>query len=369
MHSGSPFIENSTFGVELFILVPRPAASSIPIMVKGNLGSIVSVVDIGSNSIKFLKANVQRKVPQPGTFSTADSGSYVTRLSENTASSRAFSKTALARTEAALRTIFEKTLDSDTLYILATESARKVDDPEPLVRLVKEIFGKPLEILSGQEEAKLSALGATAAAKNMMSVSQSGNQFFQFIEIGGGSSQIGLTQGHTVEAISIPWGAVTVFEKFPELQSPHHSEAWDRVAPRLAFELTQKNTMGSLNELKATMNKHRDSVIARLGIGGTLINTAKGFLTLESKSHKNLRDTEWGIQWPLDLFKTKCVHFSSLTVKERLKIQGIDEGRADIMPAGLFLFFFLAEFFEMSGEFLFTHWGLRYGKIQEIMNS
>lgn len=117
----------------------------------------------------------------------------------------------------ALRELVETAslLPLDSLDIFATASLRQVSNRDRAVEAIQASCGKKVEVLSGEEEARLSFLGAVG--------DRQGERGF-LVDLGGGSTElVAFDRGRIVEACSLSMGCLSLFRRhvsflFPTLE-------------------------------------------------------------------------------------------------------------------------------------------------------
>ena len=156
-----------------------------------------AVIGIGSNSVRSLVADVQ--------------GADFTRLWRDREGTRLFAgldetgnlnRDSMDKTVSAVRRMASEVLrqGAEELAIFATSAARDAANGQVFMEDVEDVAGVPLKIISGEEEAELSFLGASAAVH----APRCG-----MIDIGGGSTEIAVGTPKGIEcAFSCQMGAV-----------------------------------------------------------------------------------------------------------------------------------------------------------------
>ncbi len=173
----------------------------------------VAVIDCGTNTIRLLVAD-----PGPAT----GSGSGVTlrevdrrlelvRLGQGVDATRRFHPDALARTFAAVDTYAARLreLDVDRVRFLATSAARDVANRDELFSGVRDRLGVDVDVISGDEEARLSFLGALSGG----AVDEGP---VLVMDVGGGSTELilGDLEGTLLAKRSLDMGSVRIRERF-----------------------------------------------------------------------------------------------------------------------------------------------------------
>lgn len=192
---------------------------------------IRGVVSIGTNSTRALVASFN------GTPQTLLARSIGTRIGEGLKERGHLDEEPMRRTLQAMRehvaAVRELTGD---LRAIATSALRRADNGAAFSEQVREITGVPLEIISGEEEARRSFIGATCGIEEAAACS------FGVLDVGGGSAEYATgTKGTPENIVSCEIGAVRLTEAVPELAGKSGAvpdEAIDK-ARMLAFDATK----------------------------------------------------------------------------------------------------------------------------------
>jgi len=303
-----------------------------------------AVVDIGSNSVKFVIAENQHGVPN-----VVLKGSQVTRLGKDLEKSKVLAQSALDATGDALKefaNIFlEKAVSLEThCIVLATSAVRDCQNPEVMHDIVKRTLKCPLKVLSGVEEARISIAGAQSAAELMFPNAQ-----HVFIEIGGASTQISISKPSFMGE-SFQVGAVRAHERLGIGRRAFNPVEF----VKLENTLLEFFDVSKLDALEKSWNLSERPTRA-LGIGGTLV--------MALKSSGALRIDDCGYRGHLSNFCAFNQKIAQVTADERLKMLDIEKGREDILVTGSACLTTLLKYFGIE-EFGVSEWGLRHGALK-----
>jgi exopolyphosphatase/guanosine-5'-triphosphate,3'-diphosphate pyrophosphatase len=141
---------------------------------------VVAVVDIGTNSTRLLLARVE-----DGRVEQLERRSKVTRLGQGVDSSGRLAGEAMQRVYDVLSE-YREAIDSagaDRIVVLATSAVRDSDNADEFRRELDERFGFELRTISGDEEARLTFLGATSGRADR-------DEPTLVVDIGGGSTEL-----------------------------------------------------------------------------------------------------------------------------------------------------------------------------------
>ena len=178
----------------------------------------VAAIDCGTNSTRLL---IAKRSSEPRGFTILDRRMRITRLGQGVNATKKLAVDAIERTAAVLRE-FREVMDDhgvERVRITATSAARDAVNREDFFVVAKEIVGSEPELLSGDEEARLSFRGATAELDPARGP-------FLVVDIGGGSTEFIAGTDQPEAALSIDVGCVRITE-----QELHHD-------PPLAEELS-----------------------------------------------------------------------------------------------------------------------------------
>lgn len=178
---------------------------------------VFAALDLGTNNCRLLLAE-----PTQRSFRVLDSFSRIIRLGEGLTATGVLSDAAIERALAALKECALIVAPHQKLKIrcIATQACRIAENGADFLHRVKQETGLSLEIVSPQEEARLSVLGCAALMDPSADVAL-------VIDIGGGSTELSWVDprsAHTKPKVlawtSLPVGVVTLAEQFPEPDAP-----------------------------------------------------------------------------------------------------------------------------------------------------
>jgi exopolyphosphatase/guanosine-5'-triphosphate,3'-diphosphate pyrophosphatase len=170
-------------------------------------GQRVAAVDCGTNSLRLLIADVD---PAARTLADADRRMEIVRLGQGVDATGRLAPDALARTLAVLRTygVAIEAAGATAVRMVATSATRDAANAAEFVGGVRGVLGIEPEVLTGDEEARLSFTGATAELPG------SAVGPYLVTDIGGGSTEFVLGEGQVVSAaVSVDIGCVRMTER------------------------------------------------------------------------------------------------------------------------------------------------------------
>jgi len=166
--------------------------------------SKIAVLDIGSNSFHLVVVRIIS-----GTVQTLHKLKQKVRLAEGLSEEGYLSEEAIRRGLETLKT-FEKSIsgfEPDSVRIVATYTLRKARNAHKFIKAARKIISYPVEIISGQEEARLIYNGV--AHTNTLD----GNTLV--VDIGGGSTEFALGEKLQPKVLrSLDMGCVSYTQRF-----------------------------------------------------------------------------------------------------------------------------------------------------------
>jgi exopolyphosphatase / guanosine-5'-triphosphate,3'-diphosphate pyrophosphatase len=167
----------------------------------------VAAIDCGTNSLRLLVADVS---PAEHRLTDVSRQLEIIRLGQGVDKTGRLAPDALDRMTGVLRDYAAVITSSGAraVRMVATSATRDADNAAEFVRRVKEVLGIAPEVLSGDAEARLSFLGATAELSPEAVAAP-----YLVADIGGGSTEFVLGSNQTVSAISVNVGCVRMTER------------------------------------------------------------------------------------------------------------------------------------------------------------
>ena len=263
-----------------------------------------AVIDIGTNSVKL---NIGE---QDGTgWRTLADGASVTRLGEGLHPDGDLGAAPIARTvEAVCGMVHEARAAGAPVVAVGTAALRIAANTAAFTGAVRERCGVEVEVIPGEEEARLGFVAATSAPGRDGSL--------VVFETGGGSSQFTFgTGGHIDDRFSIDLGAVAVTERFG-LDAPVSPAVLGQAGAAVASEL------GGLDG--------RPRPEAVIGVGGVFTNLAAvmhGLVTYDP-------DVVDGTVLHRAEIDRQIGRYRTMTADRRRGIVGLQPARAEVILGG-----------------------------------
>lgn len=300
----------------------------------------VAALDLGTNTFLCLICEGDEK----GITKVYRDLARVVRLGQGVGQTGSFHREALTRARECL-VEFKKEIDAEgveEILAMATSAARDASNGAELFK-ISEDLGIPIEIIPGEDEARLTYQGATAGAADATKTSL-------VIDVGGGSTELIVGRGEKIlfgESLDI--GGVRLTEKFISAQ-PVPAEDRQKLNQFIYSEVS-----GVLPDLK----KHRlDQIVAVAGTPTSLVAIEVGGFD-EKKVDGYVLSKERLKYW--------VDEFARTTVEEK-KIRYQLGGRADIIFAGASILLGIVEELQMPGLVVSTK-GVRYGVALEMLRA
>lgn len=163
----------------------------------------VAAIDCGTNSVRLLIADVGSALRD------VDRRMEIVRLGEGVDRTGRLSEAALARTMSALETYARRIddLGASAVRMVATSATREAANAGEFVGGVRRLLGITPEVVSGDEEARLSFAGATHDLPGDVPAP------YLVADIGGGSTELVLGAADVAAASSVDVGCVRLTER------------------------------------------------------------------------------------------------------------------------------------------------------------
>lgn len=295
-----------------------------------------AVIDIGTNSIKF---HIAAK-DAVGQWSVVLDEANISRLGEGLQATGNISPEAMARNVQVMSEMAGRAREQGASQIVAvgTMCLRTAQNAQEFVKRVKDACDVTVEILPGEEEARLAYL----AIKSGIGLDKGKLVIF---DTGGGSTEFIFGQDELIEKrFSLNVGAVRYTEQI--LKS-------DPVTPA---ELQQ--AMAAIEQDLAADLHIEGAVDALVGMGGTATNLS----AVKHQLAKYDPDVIQGSTLELTEIERQIALYQSKTIEERRKIVGLQPKRADVILAGALIVKIIMQLTNVSA-FTVSDRGLRHGLI------
>ena len=279
-----------------------------------------AVLDLGSNSVRLLIGNVIDGRCAPKLYERA-----VTRISVGLSATGLLGEGPMRRTLEVLRG-FRRITEAEGATVsdaVGTSALREAGNSAAFLERVRAETGFEVRVISGEEEASLTALGVVASLGPMPSA--------MIVDIGGGSTEMAIVRGHQlVASISEPVGAVGLIERHIKSDPPARAELESLRAECDAAALRFRGALGA-----------PEPGMRLVGAAGTMSTIAAMDLGLVRYE----RDRVHGHVVTIGRLREIYRLITAIPLHERLLIKGLEPDRTDLIMAGLTLTICLMETF------------------------
>ncbi len=287
-----------------------------------------AVIGIGSNSVRVLVAR-----NHDGVFERICRDREGTRLFAGLDSRRMLKEESILKTAEAVRRMTAAVLRTGTenLSIFATSAARDAANGPELLKAIEEASGISPTILSGEEEARLSFFGASRAVKDEC--------YCGVTDIGGGSTEIVTGCGDDIEcAFSCQMGAVRLFREIPIRRTEDMASVVDAAREILEKKLAENGEF------------RRPEIW--IGTGGTFTTLAAMVKEIPWTARTHMH----GTRVTKEEIRGVGEKLAGMPLEERIRLPGLQPGRADIVVHGICILLAVMDRFEIE-KITVSEWG------------
>jgi exopolyphosphatase/guanosine-5'-triphosphate,3'-diphosphate pyrophosphatase len=270
----------------------------------------VAAFDVGTNTTRLLVAEA---ADGGGPLTELDRRLVFTRLGQGVDASRRLRDDAIARTAAALSQLrgVAEGLGVERMRLGATSAVRDAANRDDFLEAARGVLGIEPEVLSGDAEARLSFLGATAELPPGRYV---------VTDIGGGSTEFVLGSGSSLEGrISLDIGSVRLTERHLVSDPPTPAQL-------AALEADVDEALAAVDEAVPGVAGARF-----VGVAGTV--TTLGALALGLRRYDAQQTHHFLLA--RELVDAQYARLAALTVAQRLDVPCLPPDRADVIVAGI----------------------------------
>jgi len=299
--------------------------------------SVKAAIDIGTNTTLLLVAANDGQ-----SLKILESQQQMPRLGAGVDESKVLSKKAMKRVIASLKEFLKivnnKYPEVDNIFVTATSAVRDANNRATFIDLVEQETGLQIQLLSGDEEAQYTFLGAQSMLDDIAGPKM-------IIDIGGGSTEIAYGDEQLQDRYSYDMGCVRFTERFLKDDPSTNTQiekcrgAIKSVLAEYGFDITDQTTL--------------------VGVAGTVTSLAFIDLGLSAYDPKALSGhiiTKDGLKEHIERFSD----YNSNRIEQEYPT--VMKGRGDIFMTGLFI---LDEFMNIYGfkELITSTGGIRHGAI------
>ena len=275
----------------------------------------VAAFDCGTNSLRLLLAGPGTGGPDGTALDDLDRQTEIVRLGQGVDATGEFVPEALERTFAVTRRFAERVraagVPAARTRFVATSASRDARNREEFFAGIEELVGVRPDVISGDEEARLSFAGALSRIRPSA-------EPVLVMDVGGGSTEliVGSAAGEVASAISLDIGSVRLTERFLGAGPP--------AATALAAARER------VDALLDSSGVDFDAVGTWVGVAGTATTLAGVHLGLETYDRARVH----GSTIPLPELDALASRLSHMDVEQIKALPSMHPGRADVVTAG-----------------------------------
>lgn len=280
--------------------------------------TVVAAIDCGTNSTRLL-------VWRDG--ETLDRRMVITRLGAGVGETGVLDAAAIARTIDVLRE-YRAVMDGhgvERVRVVATSPARDASNRDAFFDAAEAVLGARPELLGGEEEGRLSFLGATADL-------DPADGPFLVVDIGGGSTEFAYGTTEPEGVMSIDVGCVRMTEKWLHSDPPAPEEL------HAVVNVTTQYLEDVVRELPVV----RDWKTV-VGLAGTVSTVAAVEIGLPAYDRDRIHHFVLTRAAAEDVFRTLATEARA----DRIFNPGLEEARADVIVGGCAVLVSVMRFFEV----------------------
>ncbi|MEU1187936.1 Ppx/GppA phosphatase family protein [Streptomyces sp. NPDC005859] len=278
----------------------------------------VAAVDCGTNSIRLLVADAD---PETGELVDLDRRMTIVRLGQGVDRTGRLAPEALERTFAACREYAAviKEYGAQRLRFVATSASRDAENRDEFVRGVLDILGVEPEVITGDQEAEFSFMGATKELEGREDLAKP----FLVVDIGGGSTEFVVGDDRVRAARSVDVGCVRMTERHLVVDG------------KVTDPPTAEQIAAMRADIEAALDLAERTVPLReahtlVGLAGSVTTVAAIALGLDEYDSARIHHSRIGV----DRVRGISDALLRATHEERAAQPAMHPGRVDVIAAG-----------------------------------
>lgn len=302
----------------------------------------VATIDLGTNTVRLLVVDLARD----GSWRTVDHHQRVTRLGEGLTATGVLGTAPMKRTAEVVAEYVERALTAGArdVRIVATSAVRDAANGRAFAAMVGRATGRRVEVVSGEEEARLTVLGVQHALPSLTGT-------IVAFDIGGGSTEyIRASNGAVAGAVSLRLGVVPLTERFP-FTGGVDWHAYALLARHVAERLEHEVPV-------ALVESPVDHLVGTAGTVTTLAALDLGLAAYDAGRVQGHRLTRASVDALLE-------RLGALSVAERAALPCLEPGRADLIIPGIAIVAATMDRFRRD-TLVVSDWGLREGIVADL---
>ncbi|MBA3728490.1 MAG: DUF501 domain-containing protein [Actinobacteria bacterium] len=272
-------------------------------------GRRLAAIDLGTNSIRLLVVRASKGEEEVVELAR---DMVITRLGQDVDRTGRLAPEALRRTVAVLGRYCRRAraLGAERIHLAATSAVRDASNREALADAVRKLTGEPMEILSGDEEGRLTFQGATRG------LNAPGP--YLVVDIGGGSTEFVLGDRRPSSIHSVQIGSVRLTERFVRTDPPSFDE----------LAAMERAVAEALSDVEDRVAVHDARTL--VAVAGTATTVQAIALALPEYDPERLHRSSLPRGDAERVFRL----LSDMTTAERRALPVMAAGREDVIPAG-----------------------------------
>ncbi|MGH7256510.1 MAG: hypothetical protein ACREI3_12125, partial [Nitrospirales bacterium] len=303
--------------------------------------SVLAGIDIGTLTCRLLIGRVERG----GRLTELSGDRRILRLGEGVDRSRRLTPTAITRVVDTLKSWRQvvEAYRTDYVVVVATSAVRDAANREELLTRIRHETGWPVEIITGEEEARRTLLGIRAGLPDLRGE-------LLCLDIGGGSTEVIFDRPGMPPGIqSLELGVVRLTERSLHGDPPTNEEV--RRARRQVRRL-----VGQVRH-----NLGNPSTPTCVGTAGTLTTLAAMAQQLPTYDRERVH----GYRVTLDTVRHLEAEVLRRTSAQRKELPGLEPGREVLIVAGILILHGVMDAFGLT-TCVVSEYGLREGVLIDL---
>ncbi len=302
----------------------------------------VAVIGMGSNSLRMLISDVfptEHRLEQ--VLRARDALRVFASLSANNGG--VVARDMIEHAASAIQNMkrIAQEMDAEKIYVFATSATRDCENKEEFIGYIESATKLSIDILSGNDEAKLSFLGATFGNTGGV------------IDIGGGSTEIAVGSRENLSiSYSMQMGAVRLYR-----MSPIHTSKDIQSTVTLAKNIIKPHVDITKEQLEAYGIKQI------FGVGGTFTSLSALVQNIPWNQYQSIHD------YVLTKEKVwqKMLELADVSMQDRSKLASMQPSRADIIVNGIAILYACMDSFDIDSVRVSTKGNLEGYLIQKYL--
>ena len=299
-----------------------------------------AAIDCGTNSIRLLVADV----PDRGAHTDVLRRMEVVRLGQGVDATGRLAPEAIERTRKVLAEYADaaRELGADRVRMVATSASRDAANRTDFEDMVRTTLGQLPDVVTGQEEAELSFLGATASLDRAAEAhgSPPPKPPFLVVDIGGGSTEFVLGDARGVRAArSVDIGCVRLTERHLHGDPPTAAEV----------DAAERDIRAALAEVAADVPV--GEAVTLVGLAGSVTTVAALALALPAYDAEAIHGSRIG----RDAVREVTADLLAATRERRAALPVMHPGRVDVIGAGSLILRVIMDVYDLAEVVVSEH--------------